>query len=400
MKKVKVNGAVVRQEREKRAWTQEELSERSNLGVRTLRRLEAGQASLDTIRRVAEALELKPEETFCNELQGGASMEVRNALRFDPLMVEFASDLVCDDFPRRLIERIVSIRRHIAAELGFVVPGVRVRDLASLPSGNYRLLVREVPVVSGQVYPGHFLAIAPRQKLDKLEGVRCQDPTYGMPATWISPGLRPEAEAEACMIFDTVSVIATHLTRTIRFHARQLLGIEDVSNLLEGLELPRLVAEVIPARVTLVTLRAVLQNLLGEDVSIRDLPLILETLADHGTPQASVSDLTEAARTGLAQSISQAHANHDQKIMAIVLDPAWEKELQTDWEEHCQPLRELLSQECQRQVEQGLQPLVVVAPALRRPVRELCANRSWAVLAYSEISERFGLERVATLSPR
>jgi len=247
-KKVTVNGELLRKEREKRAWTQEELSERSQLGVRTLRRLEAGHGSLETLRRVSQALELAPEVPLA---VAGPPTSLRDQLRVDPVTLLLSSDLCGEDFPQKLAERVGSVRRHLAATLGTVVPGVRLRDHPSVPALSYEILIHEHPVARGQLQPVQWLAVGPAELLEQLEGEPAQDPTYGMPGRWLAESQRTRAEALGVMVFDPVSVLATHLTETLRRQAAELLGIEDVHYLLETLEQPHLVAEVLPGKLNL-----------------------------------------------------------------------------------------------------------------------------------------------------
>ncbi len=222
MKKVK--GEVVRRERERRAWTQEELSERSQVAVRTLRRLEAGQGSLESVRRVAEALDIEPEALGSN-----AGREVARLMQVDPLCLELATDVVQQPLIDRLIEELGKMRREVALELGVVLPGIRLRDRIDMPAGTWRLSVRDRPVDDGPAPTAEEIMVGVRR--------------------WIFP------------------------------NAWRLLGIEEVGLLLEHLHHPRLVAEVIPARVTLTGLRTLLRERVKEGQSIRDLVSLLEELA-------------------------------------------------------------------------------------------------------------------------
>lgn len=184
-KKLGINGEVVRRERVKRAWTQEELSERSNLAVRTLRRLESGHGSLESLRRVAAALELQPEVALTPEVP------FKQEISFDLVTVEVSRGLLDggpEVFLNKLLDRVKSVRRHLARELGFLTPPVRFRDYPG-ESCSYRILIREQMVGQSEVHQDKELAVATHQgdQLAGLRGERVSDPTYGLPSLWIEP---------------------------------------------------------------------------------------------------------------------------------------------------------------------------------------------------------------------
>ncbi len=361
MKKLKVNGEMVRKEREKRAWTQEELSERSQLGVRTLRRLEAGFASMETLRRVTEALDLAPEDALPSPPGIKDEDSIVSRLQMDQLTIEMSVDWLPE--MDALCERISSVRRHIASELGLVMPGVRLRDNLTLQPGEYRILIRELPAGQGRVPPGAVLVVG--KELGGFPGERTSDPTYGMPAVWTAPEERSRAEAAGCMVFTPISVLCTHLTYLVRVHASRLLGVEEVHFLLNKLGRPQLLEEVVPKRISLLTLQGVLVKLLEEGLPIRDLSLILETL---GAAEAeTVADLTEVARRALKYLISHLYADAARQVLGLVLDS------------------DTLELPVQAGQPQGHEPLVIVSPESRRDWRaRLPAD--WVVLSTDEIA--------------
>lgn len=367
-KRVEVNGDKLRREREKRAWTQEDLSERTALGVRTLRRLEAGHATLETIKRVNQALESEPAVAIPREQKAPERPE---ELLLDPLVLELAPNLVSLAVP--LIERMGSVRRHLAKELGIAMPGVRFVDQTQLPPGTYRILIRGVEVARDAVQLERILAVG-----RGLPGVPTLDPTYGLPAAWLDEPERAQAESLGAWLFDCVSVIATHLTERVRTYAHRLLGIEDVHELLQGLRAPRLLEAALPHPHSVVRLRAVLRYLLEEQVSIRDLVLILETLADH--PDASVEEAAEAVRRQLGAAICQQYANSEKRLSAVVL---------TALEPEGELLARLLP-ELERLQDKGLQPILLVPDGLRPTFRRLFRGRAGVVvLAQSEVAPPF-----------
>ena len=395
-KKVDINGDALRREREKRALTQEELSERTRLGVRTLRRLEAGQGTLETIKRVTDALAREPQVgvTFEPPAVPDPQKFSQRDLRFDLLELEMSSTLVSmfeRDSP--IWERVRAIRRHVAFELGFSVPGVRFCDNLQIPPDSYRIKVRELPAAHGQIRLGKLLAIGPEDKLSALQGERTQDPTYGMPAVWIDKSFHTEAKALGVMTFDNVSVVATQLTEVIRRSAHRLLGIDEVQDLLDILDRPALVAELIPGRLSLTTLRSVLRNLLEERVSIRDLGLILETLADHAPGSAEA--LTEIVRQALGSMICNEYANAERRLVAIVIDPDYERRLEADWERLGPDLRRRLESEILAMNGAGAQAVVVTSPLLRPRLRN--PGTMLVCLSHNEIADGYRLEPFACL---
>ncbi|MGE0489708.1 MAG: FHIPEP family type III secretion protein [Vulcanimicrobiota bacterium] len=360
---MKIDGTLLRQAREERAWTQEELSQRSQLGLRTVRRLEAGQGSLESLRRVAEALEVDPR-SICVPPED----ELKEWLRCDLIRVELASQLLGPDPSlqvERLCERIRYVRRHLARELGFPTPGVRLSDRLE-EGGRYRIFIREVPRAEGWLEPGRRLAVMTREaSLAGLDGPHRPDPTYSLPSVWILPHQREQAEAQGCMVFDDMSVLVTHLTHTIKRHAASLLGVEDTARLLDMLDQPRLVAEVIPSRLTLARLRRLLCHLLAEEVPIRDLALILETVLESSEQEPR--QLAEACRRALGPVLTRVYADQG-KLEAV--------RHQGDLEAVKRQGRELAAR--------GGQPVVVTEPHDRLRVKEALPV-DWVVLARDEI---------------
>ena len=313
-KKLDIDGEKVRRERERRAWTQEQLSERSQIAVRTLRRLEAGRGSLDSLRRVAEALDMEPEESLLPE----APQEPAR-IPFDAIRVEVSSVLLGEDpqaFLNSFLNRVDSVRRHIASQRGYIMPAVRFRDVAALPSG-YRVLLRGVLVAKATIYPGRLLAVDGGDRLAQLRGEATLDPVYGMPGVWIEPDDRPMAQSLGCTVVDTLQLIATHLFYLIKRHSHLLLGLEEVAALLDGLGQPRLVAEVVPGKASLSEVRTILRALLEEGVALSDLARILETIAEH---PGTALERVEHVRQALWESISGQHADEHGVIRAAPAD--------------------------------------------------------------------------------
>ena len=363
---MKMQGELVRQARRQKAWTQEELSHRSGLGLRTVRRVEAGRGSLESLRRLAEVLELEPAE--CLQVVPCEVEKLRDWLQCDPVRLEMSTALLLPDgdaFIKQLMTRIGKVRRHLAQEMGIAVPGVRLHDYVCREDG-YRILIREVRRGEGILHPGRLMAVVGNSTAP--EGVPGHDPTYGMPVVWVEPSQRQSAEESGCLVFDSLSVMMTHLTYLLRKHAALITGTEETAFLLDALGHHRLVAEVVPARISLAGLRKVLQLLLAEGVSIRDLALILEAILDQSSAEPEA--LVEGCRRALRDSLILPYANGTKVIEAVPLDS--------------DKVTDQVGRACREMEERGLQAVVVTSPEARRAVRaQLPLNV--AVLSQAEI---------------
>ncbi|HEY4000652.1 MAG TPA: flagellar biosynthesis protein FlhA [Candidatus Xenobia bacterium] len=314
----------------------------------------------------------------------------------------------------KLLERVTAIRRHIALELGIVVPGVRFRDNLQLKPNGYAVKIKDIEVAQGEVLVNQFLAIAPEEKLRNLRGTKTVDPTYGMPAVWISPEQKGEAERLGCMIFDPVSVIATQLTEVVRTNASDLLGRQEVQALIDTIKKthPAVVKELVPDQLSLGEVQKVLQNLVKERVSIRDLVTILETLADnvHLTKDSEI--LTECARVQLSRVICKEYTNNEGVINVITLDPSIESMVAQSIQRGemgsflaldptvGQSVLQAIGIEVQKLQERGLQPILLTAPNIRPAMRKL-TDRSFpnlVVLSWNEIAPRVNVNPVGMVS--
>ncbi len=301
----------------------------------------------------------------------------------------------------RLLERVTSIRRHVVGELGIIVPGVRFRDNLQLKPNHYVIRVKDIEVARGDVQVNQFMAIGPEDKLKLLRGTRTSDPTYSMPAVWISPEQRGDAERLGCMIFDPVSVIATQLTEVIRAHAAELLGRQECQALLDAVKKthPVVVKDVVEA-MSLAELQKVLQNLVRERVSIKDLVTVLETLSEQVSVTKDPELLTEFARVALARTICREYANNDEVLQVITVDPSLEQLLvgKLPPPDTLQEILHLLADQIRILQERGQQPIVLTSPAVRPIVRRL-TERSFpnlVVLSWNEIAPRYTVQAVGT----
>jgi flagellar biosynthesis protein FlhA len=225
-----------------------------------------------------------------------------------------------------LLRRIRGIRKKFAHEMGFVVPAVHIRDNLELKPNGYRLALKGVEMGRGEAYVGLFLAINPGRVLGNLVGTPTRDPAFGLPAVWIEAELREQAQNLGYTVVDASTVIATHLSNIVQSHSAELLGREEVQQLLDHLakESPKLVEELVPKLLSLSTLHRVLQSLLEEGVHIRDMRTVIETLAEHAPRTQNVDELASLVRVALGRAIIQQIYPGTDELQVITLDPGLE----------------------------------------------------------------------------
>lgn len=334
-------------------------------------------------------------------------------MQVDPISLEVGRGLLSLVDPNqgaKLLDRVTSIRRHIALELGIVVPGVRFRDNLQLKPNAYVIKIKEIEVAQGEVQVNQFLAIGPEEKLKSLRGTKTVDPTYGMPGVWISPEQRGDAERLGCMIFDPVSVIATQLTEVVRTHAAEMLGRQEVQALIDTVKKthPAVVKEIFPDALGLGEIQKVLQNLVKERVSVRDLVSILETMGDNVHVTKDPEMLTEFCRVSLSRVICKDYCNNDGTINVITLDPKIEQMIQGAIQRSDlgsfltldpnlgQEILQAISNQANALQDRGLQPILLVSPQIRPAVRKL-TERSFpnlVVLSWNEIAPKINVNSV------
>lgn len=314
-----------------------------------------------------------------------------------------------------LLRRIRGIRKKIAQDMGFLVPAVHIRDNLELKPNGYRITLKGVEVGSGDVVVGQFLAINPGRAIGTLPGTTTRDPAFGLPAVWVNAETREQAIAMGYTVVDAGTVIATHLSSVIQAHAAELLGREEVQNLLDHLakESPKLIEELVPKVVPLGTLQKVLANLLGEGVHIRDMRTILETLAEHAPKTQDPDELTAAVRVAMSRAIIQTVQPGAGELQVIALDTALEQVLMQAAQARgpegagLEPnLAENLLKQAAKLVQdqESLgQPSVLMVPA---PLRTLLARflrraaPQLKVLSHAEIPDNRVIKVVAVLGGR
>ncbi len=314
-----------------------------------------------------------------------------------------------------LAQRVSMIRRQIAGELGMVIPRVRIHDEVDLDSHEYIFKVRGSEVTRGKVMAGHLLAMDPGDAVGKLQGIPTTEPAFGLPAVWIHQSLHAEAEALGYTVVDGESVIVTHLTETIRANAAQLLTRQDVRQLLDQLKATNeaVVNEVVPDVLTLGEIQRVLQGLLTEGVSIRDLGAIVEAVGDKARLTRDPSLLAEYARQALGRAITAPYLDDNHTLHAITLDPSVEHEVvtaitQTTEGEYLamEPARAqavltaLRTQSDQATAHGGMRPVLLCSARVRRHLRRLVEQTlpHLAVCSYNEITSGISVETIGVVS--
>jgi flagellar biosynthesis protein FlhA len=228
-----------------------------------------------------------------------------------------------------LLRRIRGLRKKFAAETGFLVPAVHIRDNLELRPNAYRITLKGVEVGAGEAFPGMYLAINPGRVLGTLPGAQTRDPAFGLPAVWVEAAQRENAQGLGYTVVDASTVVATHLSSTIQAHAAELLGREETQALLDHLakESPKLVEDVVPKLLPLAILQKVLQSLLSENVHIRDMHTILEAIAEHAPRTQDPDELTAAVRVALSRAILQSVFGPARELEVYTLEPQLEQML-------------------------------------------------------------------------
>ena len=312
----------------------------------------------------------------------------------------------------QLMSRVKGVRRKLSQELGFLIQPVHIRDNLNLSPTAYRLTLMGVPLGEGEIHPDRELAINPGQVFGALKGIKTTDPTFGLEAVWIDPSMRDEAQTLGYTVVDTSTVVATHLSHLLHVHAHELLGHEEVQQLLDMLAKtsPKLVEDLVPKVLSLGKVLKVLQNMLEEGVPIRDMRTIAETLAEHASTSQNSDVLTAAVRSALSRQIYQDINGMAQEMAVITLNPELERILMqsinsaTDGGFGIEPgLAERmitdLSSCIKQQEANNKAPVLLVAPALRmtlsRLLRSLAPNLH--VLAYNEVPDNKQIKVVAAV---
>ncbi|HOV80419.1 MAG TPA: flagellar biosynthesis protein FlhA [Bacillota bacterium] len=312
-----------------------------------------------------------------------------------------------------LLQRLAAVRRQCAGEMGIYVRPIRIRDNLQLNPNAYSFKLRGVEIASGELMPGHYLAMDPLGQEADIRGIPTSEPAFGLSAWWVTAGDRDHAELKGFTVVDCSTVLVTHLTEVIKRHAHELLGRQEVKELLDVVKEknPVVVDELVPDLLTMGEVQKVLQNLLRERVPIRDLASILEALGDGARVSKDTDYLTECARQVLARTICRQFGGPGSKISVVTLHPKLEQKISDSIEQTqlgsypvlepqlarsiLNKLKELL----EKLTLQGLPPVVLCSSRVRLPFRRLAERflPNLAVLSLNEVAPNFEVEVVGTV---
>ncbi|EZP78055.1 flagellar biosynthesis protein FlhA [Parageobacillus genomosp. 1] len=348
------------------------------------------------------AMQDEAEETEMDELKSPES--VISLLHVDPIEFEFGYALIPLADAKQggdLLDRIVMIRRQLALELGLVIPVVRIRDNIQLQPNEYRLKIKGDEVARGELLLDHYLAMSPGIEDDSVEGIDTVEPAFGLPAKWISEQMKERAEMLGYTVVDPPSVVSTHITEVLKTHAHELLGRQETKQLIDHLKesYPVLVEEVTPNPLSIGEVQKVLVKLLKEKVSIRNLPLIFEALADFARMTTDTDILAEYVRQALARQITSQYALPGEPLKVITLSGKVEKTVaeavqQTEQGSYLsldpglsQAIIEAIAAQLEQHVFANQTPILLCSPAVRMYVRQLTERYfpNLPVLSYNEL---------------
>lgn len=368
--------------------------------------------------RVTAIEEEKEKEQALEEAERAEEAEEepdpKELLMVDPLELEIGYSLISIVDPDQggdLLERIRTLRKQLALELGLVIQPIRIRDNVNLDSNTYIIKLRDNPIGRGEVLPGYHLALLPEELDEAPPGIRTEDPTFGMPAVWVADRHLDEAERMGLTVVEAPAVITTHLLEVLRQHAYKLLNRQEVKKLLDKVEeeAPALVDELVPEMLSLGEIQKVLKNLLREQVPIRDLVTILEALADHAPNVQNVDVLTEHVRAALAPTITREFAEDDDTVYAFVLDPMLEQHLHEKTESgemnpstlgldpsRVESFVEAIEETAKAMIGRGRTPILVTSPVLRPTLYSFLEPvvSDITVLSYNDLTNDAAIEVV------
>lgn len=339
---------------------------------------------------------------------------VLSLLHVDPMELEIGYGLiplVDAEQGGDMLDRITLLRRQMALELGVIVPSIRIRDNMELPRDMYVVRIKGVEVGRGQLMPSHYLAMGGGEN-GTIAGIETREPAFDLPALWIYPDARQEAERAGYTIVDASSVLTTHLTEIIRRHAPDLLGRQETQMLLDKVkeDYAAVVDELVPDLLSVGEVQRVLQNLLSEGIPIRNLVVILEVLADGSRLQRDVDQLTELVRGSLAAQLTQMYATEDGTLSVLTLDATLEEELNEamgedghglGWDPgRLQMFLDRVAHAWEEAMAKGMQPVLLCPPPLRRVLRQLTGRAlpRLPVLSYNEIASSAEVQAAGMVS--
>jgi flagellar biosynthesis protein FlhA len=345
-----------------------------------------------------------------------ATDKIENLLTLDTLQIELGHGLVSMADTRKggdLLERVTGVRRNFATDMGMLIPPIRLRDNLQLGPNEYRFLLKGNPFAQGQLMPGHWLAMNATNSKVTLKGMPTVEPVFQLPATWVTTMERKNAELAGYTVVDAPSVLVTHLSETIKRHCHEILTRQDVQVLLDNLKQtnPAVVNELVPTPLSIGQVQRILQNLLAEGISIRNLAGILEKVGDHAAFTKNPDELSEHARRALGSQLTKPFQNENGGLRVITIDPRLEQQLTQSVRQSPSEIAlviepklarhvvDVLTKFVQQMLSGGHQPVILCAPQLRLAFRRFFEStfNNLAVLSYAEIPSRIQIQNAAVI---
>ena len=374
-----------------------------------------GRITAGTLETAGIEKEVAEEEVAAEEIRQPEN--VNSLLTVDPIELEFGYGIIpLADVNQGgdLLDRVVMIRRQIALELGTVVPIIRLRDNIQLNPNQYIIKIKGVQVSEGEILFDHYMAMNPGYVEEEITGIPTFEPSFHLPAIWISESQRERAESMGYTVVDPPSIIATHLTQVIREHISELLSRQDTQNLINNLKEPNptLVEELVPKMLSVGEIQKVLQNLLKEGISIRDLLTIFETLADYAPTTRDPDILTEYVRQSLKRAISSKFFPANETTSVVTLDPKLEQKIMGSVKQTEQGAYLNLDPDTTKEImrsvetevgkleEQGKAPIIITSPIVRIYFKRLTEDyfKDLIVVSYNEVESNVELQSVGMIT--
>jgi flagellar biosynthesis protein FlhA len=368
------------------------------------------------IRKAAEARIHAEEEAQIREEQDMPVEQLDSLPVLDMLAIEVGYGLIpLVDVEQNgeLLERIKSVRRQVAQEVGIIVPPVHIQDNMQLKPGEYSILIKGNEIANGVLMTNYYLAMNPGGVEESIDGIATREPTYGLPALWIKENLKEDALAKGYTVVDLATVVTTHLSEIVKRHGPEFLGRQEVQHLLDNIKEshPKVVEELVPNLLPLGGVVKVLQNLLREQVPIRDLLAILETLADWAPATKDLDLLTEYVRHALARTITKMHMTHEGTLPVITLDHSVESTIAAAIQQTeqggffaldpsiAQQIVNKLAKDLEKSSALNYQPVVVCSSQIRLHFKKLLDQflPNVSVLSYDEILSNVEIQSLGTL---
>ena len=380
------------------------------LGLIVLGRMMAQSQEVEAIEE-----EVAEEEVAADEIRRHEN--VNALLQVDPIELEFGYGIIpLADVNQGgdLLDRVVMIRRQIALELGAVVPIIRLRDNIQLNPNQYIIKIKGIQISEGEILFDHYMAMNPGYVEEEITGIPTFEPSFHLPAIWITEAQRERAESMGYTVVDPPSIIATHLTEVIKSHLNELLTRQDVQNLIDNVRENNntLVDELVPKLLGVGEIQKVLQNLLAENISIRDLVTVFETLADYAATTRDTDILTEYVRQRLKRAISNTYFAEGEMTSVVTLDPKVEQDIMNSIKQteqgayitldpaETKRILNSVEREIKKLEDQGKAPIIITSPIVRMYFKKLTNDyfKDLIVVSYNEIESDVELQSVGVVT--